>query len=328
MRRLAFIFYILIFYSSPSIAANKDNELSANNYEIFKNAVYLLDKYDGAASFLDSAHRELEFVINNNKNYAPAYREMARYFIMKGHISNGRFQPGSLESADNFLQKAININPDYAEAFVLQGHLYRLMMRHKDGLSALEKAEKLGTNDPWLHSNWADILMNQGKLEEAILRYKKAINSKIKNEKIANHAYYSIATCYKYLKNLEKAEEIYKKQIEINPDAAWSYGNYAYFLLCEKDDYEEAIIRYRQARRIMDYGSARYWLAAALYRKWAEGVINGHPEEKYFIEAKGLHLEPHEIPTTSCESLKKVSTALIRAQIGVNPVFRKKQPEE
>lgn len=300
---------------SPS-AQVKEPVLRASQSR-FNHAVALLDGYRGDTASLEAARAELEGVLKDNSRSAPAHREMARYFIMRGQINSSRFQPGSLEAADLSIKKALEINPNFAEAFVLQGHLYRLMKRHNEAVTALKRAEALGATDPWLQNNWADLLIDEGKFEEAAQRYRKVIDSKTPNKKAMVSAFDGLIRYYRSVGKLDQADEIYKKRIEFEPNAAWGYGNYAQFLLCQRDDYDASIKRSREALRVMDYGVARYWLAAALYRRWAQGVISGTPESgvQYFTEAQSLHSNPDELAARaeSCPPLRFITEARARS---------------
>ena len=292
----------------------------------FKRAVNLLDGYRGDSASLEAARADLQNILARNPRYAPAHREMARYFILQGHINSGRFEPGSLEAAEYAIDKALEIDRKYAEAYVLLGHLYRLMGRHREAVAALETAEKLGTNDPWLHNNWADLLIDEGEYEEAVRHYRKVIDSKTPNKKAMGAALEGVIRYYVSVGKLDQADTFYKKRLAFEPDSAWGYGNYAQFLLCKKDDYENSILRSRQALHIMNYGAGRYWLASALYRKWAQSVISGVPDSgrKYFDEAMALYPDPYEIAASaeSCPPMKRVADALIRST-KVNPALQK-----
>lgn len=289
----------------------------------FNHAVELLDGYRGDSSELETARTELDEVLKANPRHAPSHREKARYFIMRGHTSSLRFQPGSLEAADSAINKALEIQPDYAEAFVLRGHLYRLMGRHQDAKTALEKAEKLGTADPWLQNNLADLLLDEGNSAAAAKRYKKVIDSKTPNKKAMGSAYEGLIRYYTSLGELDKADKAYRESIDLEPDSAWKYGNYAQFLLCKKDDYENSIIRSRQALSIMNYGVGRYWLASALYRKWAQSAVAGGSDngKQYYLEAQAIHPNPDEITASAahCPPLQLVAQALARKRGVANP---------
>ncbi|QNA89690.1 hypothetical protein G4G28_16625 [Massilia sp. Dwa41.01b] len=282
----------------------------------FDRAVNLIDEYHGDGEALVAVRKELEEVLRVYPRYAPAYREMARYFMLEGHLHSLRFKPGALEAADAALQKAISIRPHYAEAFVLYGHLYKLMGRHQDALAALAKAEKLGTTDPWLENNWADLLNDEEKYEDAAVRYRRVLASGTRNTKAMSAALVGMTTYYLNIGNLDEADAMYRKRIAFRPHMAWTHGDYAQFLLCWKADFEGAIIHGRQALDIMDYGAGRYWLAAALYRKWAQAPEDIETGGSAFAQAQDLYPDLTSIVRNaeSCPTLAVVAAALERAR--------------
>lgn len=312
MRQLLHLIFFLMTASAANAAS--DSELAPAYAAQFKQAVDLLNGYRGESASLQLAEKKLERLLKKYPNFAPAYRELARHAIMRGQINSRRFQLGSLPTADAFIAKSLELDPSFAEAFVLRGHLYRLMGRPAEAYAALQKAEQLGTGDPWLQNNWADLLHDEGKYDEAARRYRNVIESKTPNNKAMMAALGGLAKYYAAVGKLDQADDMYRRQIELEPRSAWAYGNYAAFLLCHRDDYDQTIERSRQALVIMDYGVGRYWLAAGLYRKWAAAVLAGSPEKgrQYYIEARGLHPNPHEIAQAAarCPSLGTIGEAL------------------
>lgn len=311
------------FLCQQAIAGDANrSDGNASIADRLKHSIELLDGYRGDGAMLEAARAELESVLRADPRNAPAHREMARYFIMRGHVSYQRFQPGALEAAESSLTKAIKINPKYAEAYVLRGHLYRLMGRSQDAVRALETAEKIGTSDPWLQNNWADLLSDAGRYEDAAKRYRKVLASKTKNKKAMTVAYEGLIRYHRSVGQWDMVDQIYRDRIAYEPDAAWGYGNYAEFLLCYRDDPENAILRARQALRIMDYGVGRYWLAAGLYRKWAQGVLNDKPADvqRDLVEARALVPDAAEIAANAanCPPLELISQALAS---GKHPEF-------
>lgn len=334
--RVAVGLVAVVLFVAASFARSPNN-VSEHLVQV-AHAAELLDSYRGDGSILQAARAELETVLVEHPRNAQAHREMARYFIMNGSHGSGRYQPGSLEAADVSIKKAIEINPVYAEAYVLRGHLYRLMHRRAEAVAALQRAEKLGTVDPWLQNNWADLLIDEGKNEEAAARYRKVIGSRTPNVKAMAAAFSGLIRYYEATGKMREADKMYRKKIDLEPNSAWGYGNYARFLLCEKDDFDAAILRAKEALRIMDYGVARYWLAAALYRRWAESEILGNPDKgkRDFADAKAIRFDPHAIAQDAvhCAPLDKIRRALTLSAAGgkaispnynVNP--RRPQPQ-
>jgi Tfp pilus assembly protein PilF len=314
----------VVFSCSLSVAAAAAKDtLKAPDEAKFKHATGLLDAYRGDTDSLETARTELDGVLKANPRYAPAYRAKARYLMMSGHIDAMNFKPGSLDAADAALAKAIEIDPNYAEAFVLRGQLYRLMDRHQDAVAALEKAERIGTDDPWLQNDWADLLIDEGKHDEAAARYRKVVDGKTTNVKAKAAAFEGLIAYYASTGALDQSEQMYRKQIELEPGSAWAHGNYAQFLLCQKDDADAAIDQARQALRIMNYDFGRYWLAAALYRKWADKVVAGTPDEgkTYFTEAQAIFPGANEVAgnAETCLPLSAVEKALSAGDKAADP---------
>lgn len=238
-------------------------------------ATALLDSYRGDGTILEEARLELDVILARNPDFAPAHREYARYYIMAGHISGRNFVPGALEAADVSLRRAMEIDPNYAAAYVLGGHLYYLQGKPQQAKAALDRAEKLGSTDPWLYLNRADILENEGDLETAEAIYRQVLASGSTNAKVMESAYSGLIGYYRAYHRDGDADRTYRELIAYAPDVAWSHGSYATFLLCRMDQPAAAVERFRIALDKMNYGIARAGLAAALYREWAFQAVEG-----------------------------------------------------
>lgn len=175
----------------------------------------------------------------------------------------------ALAAAEESLNTALKLKPDYADSHVLAGHLYFIKHDLARSRAALERAEAIGTADPWLNLNWAVLLNKEGKVTESSERYKRTIASKTPNSRAMRAAYQGLVSNLLATSNFTEVEATYQQLLAYDPTDAWSRGNYASFLLCSTDDPDRAIPEYRKALEIMDYGMARGGLAAALYRKWA-----------------------------------------------------------
>jgi Tfp pilus assembly protein PilF len=266
-------------------------------------ATALLDSYRGDGTLLERARYELDSILERDPDFAPAHREYARYYIMAGHISSRRFVPGALEAADASLRRAIEIDPNYSAAYVLAGHLYFLQGKPQQAKEALDRAEKLGSTDPWLYLNRADILESEGDLETAAAIYRQVIASRPPNPKVMEEAYSGLIGYYRAYHRDGDADRTYRELIGYAPDVAWNYGAYATFLLCRTDQHAAAIEQFHIALDKMNYGIARAGLAAALYREWANHAVESEPAvaAALFEEAQALEPgDPVEIYDTFC----------------------------
>jgi len=229
----------------------------------------LLDTYRGGEGQLRHARELLEALLREDPRYAPAHRELARYFILAGQAGGRTFRADSLRAAEVSLQMALSLDPHYADAYVLAGHLYQLMRRPLEARAALLKAENLGAKDPWLHTVWADLLIAEGDYDDAAQRYRAVINAAASSRQARMAAFEGLTRYYKRAGRLDEADAVYRQAIHYEPANALNYGNYAVFLLCVRDNYEAAIEQSRHALTISNYGAGRYILASALYRQWA-----------------------------------------------------------
>jgi len=287
-------------------------------------AVALLDSWRGDSSVLEAARVRLDRILASYPNVAAAHREYARYYIMSGYISGNTGTPASLVAAEKSLDEAFRIAPNYAEAYVLAGHLYLLQNRIMDAKKALAKARSIGTSDPWLSINTAEVLLAEGRLDEAANNYSSVITSGTANSKAMTSAFSGLIKYYKRTGQIQKAEETYNKQIAYEPQSAWPYGNYGAFLLCISDDADAAIIQFRKALDRMNYGMARSGLAAALYRKWVaqqDGKQSGSANS-LLSEAQSLRAgSPSEVVVSFCQSGPAV-LAMVKQENGMLPPKR------
>jgi tetratricopeptide (TPR) repeat protein len=265
----------------------------------------LLDSWSGQGEILAKAKYILDRVMARDPQNYHALKEVARYYIMDGYISSvkvsngrniysvGRFEPGTLERAEKVLKTALHINPNYAEGYILLGHVYSQQSRLKESCEALAKAEALGTDDPWLHLNWAYVLIASGEIEKAADRYRIVLRSGTKNKKALISTYSFLIEFHKDRREYEKVSDLFETIFKIDPTNAWARGNYADFLRTELGKFDEAVAYAREALRIMDYGVGRLILAKSLYGKWADLIISDKkPEDQaqeYFDEAFRLY---------------------------------------
>lgn len=320
MLATALIASTLILSSGLSYSAAPPLSKSPQDSEIFltKKAEELLDQWRGQTALLDQAAESLYLALKRNPNYAKAYMQLGRLHIMGGYYHSQYFEPSSLATAEKAIKKAIDIDPKFADAYVLLGHLYTNMNRLSEAKSALQMAEGIGTDNPWLGLNWAAIYEKEGKFDDAAQKYIQVIESKTKNLKALGTAYDELRGYYIYKRDLVKAEKTYKAHITVEPKNAWTRGNYASSLLYDIGDFDSAIKKSREALSIMEYGNARHTLAIALYGKWATITIKKHDKasaRRYFDEAQRIYPDLAQLQQ---EAMKYPSTKIIVEALASN----------
>ena len=265
-------------------------------------AAALLDGWEGNGRYLEGARRELDTALKRNPGSAPAYREYARFYIMSGYISGGRYEPRSLETALGSVDRAIALAPQYAMAHVLRGHVLTLMGELDEADAALDKASAIGTDDPWLMLNRANLRVDQGRPEEAGPLCRQA-SEQSTVPRIRDAADECLIRYFRATNQGDLVDGVYQRMLTYASDSAWTHGNYARYLLCSKDDAQGAVREARAALGIMDYGNARFTLAAALYRTWSAQWESQHgkADQRLFDEAGALVRAPaSEVITEAC----------------------------
>jgi Tfp pilus assembly protein PilF len=265
----------------------------------------LLDQYAGDPAMLTQAKAKLDEILIKVELHPPTHRLLAIYFMKAGYEGQGKFKDGTLETAEASLMNALQIDPNYIDAHILAGHLYRRMKRPDEAYASLKRAELLGSTDPWLYNNWADLLNEDGKYKEASVYFSKVMDNKENNSAAISYAISGLSRYYIAINKMDEADSLYRKKISYEPDIAWNYGNYAWFLLCKRDNYDSASTEAQTAMSRLNYNAARSTLASALYRKWAAQVLGGQvvSAEKTFEQAMAvLPGNPTEIVSATCGS--------------------------
>jgi len=128
---------------------------------------------------------------------------------------------GRLQEAELSTRKAIELNPDFAEAFLNLGNILKDLGNLKDAEVSIRKAIELNPNFANAHYNLGNTLKDLGNLKEAELSTRKAIEL---NPDFAN-AHYNLGNTLKDLGRLQEAELSTRKAIELNPDFAEAFLN-------------------------------------------------------------------------------------------------------
>ena len=159
---------------------------------------------------------------------------------------------GDLKESLNFLNKAIELDPNYSEALINRGLIYLNKKDKANALTDLEKAHKL---KPHINQIWHLVLglkMEVNDFENVITVAKQMIKIDPLDEKV----FASIALCYQYLRNYDQTVFFYNKAISIKPDFLEAWVNLG-SAFKEQDRLEEAIEAYNEAILIKpDYADA------------------------------------------------------------------------
>lgn len=251
----------------------------------------ILDGYSGDSSSLPVAFEHLTRALQSNPRDHLALKEMSRYHLISGFIVGKKFEPGSLERAEETIRQAIDINPEFAEGYIFLGHIQFQQSKYADAQTSLLHAESIGTSDPSLDLNLARVLDALGKYEDVAARAQRVLDNAAATRNQKSAASSLLVDADTRAGETGAAQSRYEEQVRANPTNAWVRGEYAQYLSETLGRHDEAIVEARKALEVLDYGVGRRILAMALYHKWAEAVAAGkHAEgETFWLEANALY---------------------------------------
>ncbi len=155
------------------------------------------------------------------------------------------FRAGKVSEAVGHYQRALRIDPDYAEAHNDLGTVLLQKGRLSDALGQYEQALRIKPDFAEAHNNLGTALAQLGRAPEAIVQYEQALRS---NPDYAE-AHYNLGAVLEELGRVPEAIVQYEQALRIKPD--FSEGHYNLGMaLAQTGKIEEAIAQYEQALRI------------------------------------------------------------------------------
>ena len=138
------------------------------------------------------------------------------------------------EEAITYYNQAIQLKPDYAQAFNNLGITQKELGRYEEAVGSYNKAIKIKSDFFEAHNNLGVALNELGKQSEAIESYKKAILIK----PLSANGYYNLGNEHRQLSNHNGAIGSYKRALTINPYYAELYNNLGLAVRGSEDDKE------------------------------------------------------------------------------------------
>ncbi|PSB52213.1 hypothetical protein C7B67_07825 [filamentous cyanobacterium Phorm 6] len=140
------------------------------------------------------------------------------------------------------LDKAIEIDFNYARAWANKGYVLDILKRYDEALASLDRAITLDDNDKLAWWWRCYVLNNLKRYEEALVSYDKAIEIDAKNQ----WAWVKRGNVLNNLKRYEEALESYDRAIKLDANYQWAWANKGN-VLYNLERYEEALESYDRA---------------------------------------------------------------------------------
>jgi adenylate cyclase len=158
--------------------------------------------------------------ISLDPEYGAAYQLLARTYLDDVWYYKTKSTAKSLETAENLIQKSIDLSGNDATAHHLLGSVYYLRRQYDKAVSECRKAVDMSPNSAESNYWYGHALRYAGRFDEAITFFKKAIRL----NPITPMTYLNnIAWVYAFSEQYEKAISIWNKAIERNPDYFFAY---------------------------------------------------------------------------------------------------------
>ncbi len=260
-----------------------------------EHASALLDDADGDSRKLVRARIILDGVLKKNPEARDAYYQYARYHIVSDARNTDQYGAGHLSRADVALSRALKIDPDFSEAYVLRGYLYTLMSRIDEAKQALRTAEHMGSKSAWLDMHWGSLYLAEDNIPMAAQRCQKVIDNPTAPDRAKLSAYGCLIAYHTHAGRLKEADSLYRKQIGLIAGDSAVHAEYADFLLCSTDDYVSAIKQAEVSLSIKRNRVARAVLAASLYRQWAAKMQAAHTDPEKNADAQRSWIRAEEV---------------------------------
>lgn len=165
--------------------------------------------------------------------------QQLNYFVSKSIDSLNRHD---FEKAENYLQQALKIQPNNAEALRLLGVASALQKKYPEALKYFDKVIKLSPRNGVAHSNRGNVLQELGKYKDALLAYDVALSL----ESSYVEAYNNRGNALQALGRYQEALHAYSSALSLAPNYSEAYVNQGNALQA-LGRYEEAITAYGAA---------------------------------------------------------------------------------
>lgn len=213
------------------------------------------------------------------------------------YLSKGDFRRAEFE-----FKTAIELSPDYAEAYSNLGLVYKRENKLDEALANFKKATECNPDYASAYNHMGAVYITQQKYNDAI----KVIRTAMTKDRAFADAYYNMGLAYlglyaesgyKEVGKRDQAEMLLKRATELNPKLVDVHMTLAQLYL-DKGDLEKSIIRQRLAMEL-DPGNIAAW------KKMGEIYERAGDKEKAtasFNRAKELKEAPQKIATTQAEA--------------------------
>lgn len=163
----------------------------------------------------------------------------------RGHNKYGFYlfsDKGDLDGAYAEYNKAIQLEPRYAEAYYNMGVLQETRGRYAEASDCYTRAIALQVRYPEAYNNLGNVLGKLGEHDKAMRHFKEALRQNAGYAEVYNN----IGTDLSAQKRYAEAADWYEKAVSLKPGYALAWYNWGNVLCC-LDRYADAVAHYKKA---------------------------------------------------------------------------------
>jgi tetratricopeptide (TPR) repeat protein len=233
----------------------------------------------------------------------------------------------TLESAQRYIEQALALDANRADAVMISGHIAYLQRRFQQSTELLQRAKSMGGSSPWLHINLGDALwaiamqppaVNRAISQQAADEFETALKSQLPSA-AEERAVFQLGDIYAQLGDMAKADSYERRYVAMvegceKPNAL---QRYALFLVLYAKDYDGALEAERKAVQGDNSPVDQTFLVQLLTIKGGDLVSRGRPKDAipFLNEARSLQPDLESL----CPQLAR-SPALFPGVIGIHSI--------
>jgi len=163
-------------------------------------------------------------------------------YLAHDNLGSIFFQKGRMDEAFDQFQKALAIQPDYAQVNYNLATLFVQKGQVEKAIACFQKALAIKPNYTEAHYNFANVLLGRGRVDEAIVHYRKALEIRPDFAEAHNN----LGNALLQMGHADEAIAHYRQALELRPDYPSAHNNLGNVLF-QKRETDEAIVQYQRA---------------------------------------------------------------------------------
>lgn len=247
-------------------------ELATRSMEFYRKALEIdpkspvimerLAEIEAKSQHIRDAVIEAQEALKIDPDNLAAHRLLARIYVRTlGDMNAGEVQKESIAKAAEQFQAILRIQPNDSYSALWLARLYRFQNQHDDAEKVLRDILKHEPDDDAALEQLSQLLIDEGRSQEAIDLLKQEAEGSSSPE-----IYDLLGNAYSQSKDFAKAEEAFRKAVEVDPDDTGHVKGLAQALLSQ-DKYAEALEQYKKLSELEPGTAENYLHQAQLYRR-------------------------------------------------------------